>query len=160
MFTRTVWILFNQITPALRGDWGRTRVPCLHSKIMAQKKNNHKINNTNYQSREKRVENKGKIRFHKTTGPSPTARHFPASFCQPVLQMTQLCSLDMIIVALSDLAALEEVSLSEQGKKIKSTSGPCKQLIRSQHNSLLIYHTCMTVHGNHSPATLCSSYYF
>lgn len=80
---------------------------------MAQKKiNNHKINNTNYQSREKKVENKGKIRFHKTTGPSPTARHFPASFCQPVLQiMTQLCSLDMLIVALSDLAALEEVSL-------------------------------------------------
>lgn len=84
---------------------------------MAQKKNNNKINNTNYQSRERRVENKGKIRFHKTSGPSPTARHFPASFCQPVLQIkTQLCSLDMLIVALSDLAALEEVNLSEQGK--------------------------------------------
>lgn len=30
--------------------------------------------------------------------------------------MTQLCSLDVLIVALSDLAALEEVSLSEQIK--------------------------------------------
>lgn len=157
MFTRTVWILFNQIIP---GGWGRSRVPCLHSKIMAQKKNNHKINNTNYQSREKRVENEGKIRFHKTTGPSPMARYFPASFCQPILQiMTQLCSLDMLIVALSDLQHLRK-SIFQNKAKIKSRSGPCKQLIQSQHNSLLIYHTSMNVHGNHSPATLCSSYYF
>lgn len=115
MFTRAFWNLFYQRIPALRrlGQEGIKffdyTSPHLRKKIIII---------TCYQNRRKRVENEEKKpdSIEQLVLAQQHNIVCPASPCQPLHQITQLCSLDILIVVLSPPPAPEEVNLSAQGK--------------------------------------------
>lgn len=136
MFTRTFWILFYQIIPALRKLGQKTIKFLAYTVWLCLRKK--KKSNRNYQNRGNKVESERKFWFHKTTVPGSTAsEHFPASVCQPILQrITQLCSL-----------------LTRQ--KPRGQVRPSKQPVKPQLSTLLIHYVWMKV----CSMTFWSSYY-